>query len=103
MSRRLDPWKGKWLTSGGRLILTNSCLSSIPIYCMGFYMLKEGIHNQMDGIRARFLWQGAEEKFKYHMAKWDMVGRPKDQGGLGVINTKIMNECLLVKWIWKIF
>jgi hypothetical protein len=32
-----------------------------------------------------------------------MVSRPKDQGGLGIINTKIMNESLLVKWIWKIF
>lgn len=23
-------------------------------------------------------------------------------GGLGVINTKLMNHCLLTKWIWKI-
>jgi len=37
------------------------------------------------------------------MASWDMLSRPKDQGGLGIINTKIMNECLLTKWIWKIF
>jgi hypothetical protein len=36
------------------------------------------------------------------MAKFEMVCRPKDQGGLGIINTKIMNDCLLVKWIWKI-
>lgn len=56
----------------------------------------------MDSIRAKFLWQGAEEKFRYHMAKWEMVARPKDQGGLGIINTKLMNECLIVKWIWKI-
>ncbi|RLN23448.1 hypothetical protein C2845_PM07G29970 [Panicum miliaceum] len=28
MGRRLDPWKGKFLSSGGKLILTNSCLSS---------------------------------------------------------------------------
>lgn len=56
----------------------------------------------MDTIRANFLWQGADEKFRFHMAKWEMVARTKDQGGLGIINTKIMNECLLVKWIWKI-
>ena len=37
MINRLDPWKGKHITSGGKHILTNSCLSSIPIYCMGFY------------------------------------------------------------------
>jgi hypothetical protein len=36
------------------------------------------------------------------MAKWEMVSRPKDQGGLGIINTRLMNDCLLVKWIWKI-
>lgn len=45
---------------------------------------------------------GTEERFRYHMAKWEMVSRPKNQGGLGIINTKVMNECLLTKWIWKI-
>jgi hypothetical protein len=72
---------------------------------MGFYWLAEadGVHGKMDGIRAKFLWQRADEKFKYHMAKWEMVCRPRDQGGLGIINTRYMNNCLLVKWIWKIF
>ena len=60
MGLRLDPWRGKHLTSGGRQILTNSCLSSIPLYCMGFYLLKDGDHKKMDTIRANFLWQGAE-------------------------------------------
>jgi hypothetical protein len=32
MEKRLHPWKGKHLSSGGRLILTNSCLSSLPNY-----------------------------------------------------------------------
>lgn len=36
------------------------------------------------------------------MARWDAVSRPKDQGGLGILNTHIMNDCLLTKWIWKI-
>lgn len=36
------------------------------------------------------------------MLKRDAVTRPKDYGGLGILNTKLMNECLLVKWIWKI-
>ena len=32
----------------------------------------------------------------------DTICRPKNQGGLGMINTKHMNDSLLVKWIWKI-
>ena len=91
--------EGKFLTSGGRQILTHSCLSSIPLYYMGFYWLQDGVHKKMDGVRAKFLWQGTEEKFRYHMSKWDMIARPKGQGGVGVINTRIMNDCLLVKWI----
>ena len=57
---------------------------------------------KLDSIRAKFFWQGAEDKFKYHMMKWEAVCRPKEFGGLGIINTRILNECLLVKWIWKI-
>jgi hypothetical protein len=32
MNNRLNPWKGKYLSLGGRLILTNSSLSSLPMY-----------------------------------------------------------------------
>jgi hypothetical protein len=56
MIKRLDPWKGKHLTSRGRQILTNTCLSSISIYYMGFYWLTDGSHKKMDNIRASFLW-----------------------------------------------
>lgn len=102
LHKRLDPWRGKFFTSGGCQILSNTYLSSIPLYCMGFYWLQDGVHKQMDTIRSNFLWQGTEDKFGYHMAKWEMVSRPKDHGGLGIINTRLMNDCLLVKWIWKI-
>ena len=97
MGRRLDPWKGKHLSSGGKLVQTNACLTSLPIFTMGFYLLPKSSHGGMDSVRGKFFWQGAREEFKYHMAKWDTLSRPKDQGGLGIINTQIMNECLLVK------
>lgn len=99
MGKRLDPWKGKHNSPGGRLILSNTCLSSLPIYMMGFYFLYGGTHRQMDSIRSNFFWQGAEESHKYHMMNWEAVCRPKYYGGLEILNTKIMNECLLVKWI----
>ncbi|GJM99952.1 hypothetical protein PR202_ga17095 [Eleusine coracana subsp. coracana] len=56
----------------------------------------------MDSIRAKFFWQGANDKSKYYMMRWDAVTRPKKFGGLGIINTRIMNDCLLTKWIYKI-
>ena len=102
MSKRLDPWRGKHLSSGGKLVLLNSCLSSLPMFLMGFYLLPKGLHKWMDSLRSKFFWQGAKEEFKYHMASWDSISRPTDLGGLGVIKTNLMNDCLMVKWIWKI-
>jgi hypothetical protein len=57
------PWKGKHTSSGGgeggRLILTNTCLSSLSTYTMGFYILPPEAHRRMDTVRSRFFWRGA--------------------------------------------
>ena len=99
MRKKLQPWKGKHLSSGGRLVLTNSSLSSMPTFTMGIYLLQEGIHKQMDSVRSQFFWRGDYDKFKYHMMKWENVCLPKDFGGLGVINTRVFNESILMKWV----
>ena len=54
MRKKLQPWKGKHMSYGGRLILTNTSLSSLPVYTMGMYLLQDTIHKNMDSIRGRF-------------------------------------------------
>jgi hypothetical protein len=98
MSNRTDPWQGRLMSSGGRLILVNSCLSSIPTYMMGFYHLTDGQHKELDSM-SRFFWQGRSSSFKYHMAKSDPLTVPRQFGGMGIINTRRTNDCLLAKWI----
>ena len=73
MRNKLQPWKGKNLSSGARLILTNSSLSSIPTYRM--FSLFETNHQRMDSIRSKFFWRGDVEKFKYHIVKWVLAKR----------------------------
>ncbi len=36
------------------------------------------------------------------MTRWDIICQPKDQGGLGVHNLEIQNQCLLSKWMFKL-
>jgi hypothetical protein len=66
------------------LVLTNSCMSSLPMYVMGFYSLPKGLHSKMDTIRYRFFCRGANDVFKYHMSKWVSVCKHKIHGGLGL-------------------
>jgi hypothetical protein len=103
VDKRVPPWKGKHMPSGARLILSNRCLASLSTYTIGFYLLPLDIYSKMDGVRSRFYWRRASRDFKNHMIKWEVVCRPKDVGCLGVINTRIFNEGLIVNWIWKIY
>jgi hypothetical protein len=103
VGHRVDPWQGLFLASAGRLELTNSCLSSLPMFAMGIYLLHETTHREMNKSRARFLWEGVGNKRKYHMVDWATVCKPREFGGLGVINTRLMNISLMLKWIWKLY
>ena len=33
------------------------------------------------------------------MIKWEALNRPKELGGLGFLDVRVMNTCLMVKWI----
>jgi len=100
--KRLGTWQCEYLSSGGKSTLIDSCLSSIPMYTMGVYQLYEGNFQKLDSIRSRFYWQGTSKKRKYHMIKWEALNRPKEFGGLGFLDVRIMNVCLLAKWIDKL-
>jgi hypothetical protein len=50
--------KRKILSIGGRVVLLNSVISSIPIYWMSFYKLLAQVKIRIDKLRRRFLWYG---------------------------------------------
>uniref|UniRef100_A0A0A9D099 Reverse transcriptase zinc-binding domain-containing protein n=1 Tax=Arundo donax TaxID=35708 RepID=A0A0A9D099_ARUDO len=56
----------------------------------------------MDSARSNLFWQGPGDKKRYHMVKWDHLAKPKEFGGLGFTDTRVMNVCLLSKWIVKL-
>ncbi|GAA0174529.1 hypothetical protein LIER_27903 [Lithospermum erythrorhizon] len=45
----------------------------------------------------KFLWGGKNSK-----VKWDDVGVPKEEGGLGLKNIKVWNKALLSRTFWNI-
>jgi hypothetical protein len=80
--KRLTCWKGKLLSYGGRIVLINSVLSSLAMFMMSFYEVPKGVLQKLDFYRSRFFWQCDDHKKIYRLAKWKIICRPKDQGGL---------------------
>jgi hypothetical protein len=96
---RLQIWKWKFLSMGGRLVLLNSILSSILLYYLSLFRIPVWCLNKIDKIRRDFLWAGVDSK-KYSLVRWSIVCSPKQFGGFGVLNLKYMNLSLLAKWWW---
>lgn len=102
LGKKLSCWKGKLLSYGGRLILINSVLTSMPMFLLSFFEVPVGVRKRLDFYRSRFFWHSDEVKRKYKLIRWDIICRPKDQGGLGIENLEVKNKCLLSKWLFKL-
>jgi hypothetical protein len=61
-----------------------------------------GVRKRLDFYRSRFFWQSDEAKRKYRLTIWNIICRPKDQGGLGIEVLELKNRCLLSKWLFKL-
>lgn len=101
-SKKMDGWKGNLLSIGDRIILVNSCLSSIPLYMLSFLEAPKVFLKDIDSKRARMVWQETSDTRKYHLVNWPTVCMTKSCGGLSVLDLEIMNKCLLIKWLWKL-
>jgi hypothetical protein len=69
---------------------------------LSFFKIPKGVLEKIDYFRLRFFWQNDSQKRKYRLGKWSMVCQPKDQRGLGIQNLEIQNQCLLIKWLFKL-
>uniref|UniRef100_A0A0A9B3P0 Uncharacterized protein n=1 Tax=Arundo donax TaxID=35708 RepID=A0A0A9B3P0_ARUDO len=59
-TKRLAAWRGGCFSRGGRLVLRESCLSTIPIYLMSLYQFKnnhtENGFTKEEILVARYFW-----------------------------------------------
>ncbi|XP_020243333.1 uncharacterized protein LOC109821565 [Asparagus officinalis] len=71
--RKLATWKTNSLSFGGRLILLNSVLTSIPLYYMSFYKLPKWLIKEIDKVRKNFLWTGKADANSFKcLVNWKM-------------------------------
>uniref|UniRef100_A0A8I6YGZ3 Uncharacterized protein n=1 Tax=Hordeum vulgare subsp. vulgare TaxID=112509 RepID=A0A8I6YGZ3_HORVV len=73
----------------------------MPMFLVSFEV-PVGVRRRLDFYRSRFFWQTDGDKKKYRLARWDIICRPKDQGGLGIENLEVKNRCLLSKWLFRL-
>ncbi|WJX49459.1 hypothetical protein P8452_35893 [Trifolium repens] len=95
---KLNSWENKHISFGGRLVLINSVLNSIPIFYMSLMKMLVQVRKKVIRIQRDFLWGGVHGRSKLSWVKWEVVCKDKIKGGLGVRDLKVVNLSLLSKW-----
>jgi hypothetical protein len=92
------------LSQAGKLEITNAVLSALPTFHLCSLSIPKGTIKLIDKFRKHCLWRGSDiNSKKPPKAAWDLVRKPKSQGGLGIIDLKKHNEALLMKNLDKFF
>lgn len=92
------------LSFGEKLVLIKSVFASLPIFFMSTLAMPVGIVEQLNRYLKDCFWRryGMEDRGPALIA-WSKVCSPRDQGGLGVLDLTLHNQCLLMKHLHKFF
>ncbi|KAJ9541035.1 LOW QUALITY PROTEIN: hypothetical protein OSB04_027541 [Centaurea solstitialis] len=105
IQKRLESWKSRFVSFGGRLMLVKSVLGSLPLYFFSMFRAPSGVIKECERLRCRFFWGGGGgegvQKGKVWV-KWTNTLKNYKKGGLNIGSLESMNLSLLGKW-WSRF
>lgn len=102
MRKKLSSWKSNSLSLAGRVTLAQSCLSCIPNHLMQTVSLPSFVCEAAESICRNFVWGSSDSNRKFHMISWEKICQPKEQGGLGFRNLKVLNKAYMTKLAWQL-
>ena len=95
-------WAHKMLSMGGRLILVQAVLTSILVYWLGLAPIPVSVLHNLRSIPFSFLLGSYINKRRYHLANWQTLSWPKENGGWGIMNLLWFSIALRLKNFWMV-
>jgi hypothetical protein len=102
LRKRLFSWRNKHISLGGRIVMINAVLNSIPIFYLSYYKMPNKVWKKVVRIQREFLWGGPKGGKRISWVKWSLICMERKHGGLGVRDIRLVNISLLVKWRWRL-
>ncbi|KAL6550533.1 hypothetical protein OROMI_021021 [Orobanche minor] len=98
---KLQSWNHLMLTTGGRLELIKSTLSSIPFYCLQVLKPPKNVIIFFERLFNKFLWGSNDNRKRIHWGAWLKLCYPKDKGGLGCRSLSDIRKAATIKLWWR--
>ncbi|XP_047269313.1 uncharacterized protein LOC124899193 [Capsicum annuum] len=98
---RLQSWKGKLISHGGRAVLISHVLQSMPIHLLSAVDPPDYVIEKLHKIFAQFFWINSVGDRSRHWGKWLELCLPHDKGGLGFRSMFDVSKALFAKLWWN--
>jgi len=94
--KRLDGWKVKTFSTGGRITLIKSVIYSIPMHILAVLKPPKGVLEYIQKRILQFLWGN-----KHQWVAQNVVCKDRNQGGIGIDNLTQILDSMHQKLTWK--
>lgn len=100
---RLSSWSAKALSFAGRLLIIKTVITGITTFWCSTFILLQACVKRINSLCRVFLWQGDIDKHHSVRVSWEVVTKPRREGGLGIKNLAVCNKSSCLKQIWLLF
>ncbi|KAL4347098.1 hypothetical protein GQ457_17G005180 [Hibiscus cannabinus] len=59
---RLAPWKARYLTLGGRVLLAKSVLSNLSVYYLSLFKMPVKVSTEFNRLVSNFIWNSLDRR-----------------------------------------
>lgn len=75
-------------------------IQNIKVYWAHIYANPKKILEDIRKVIINFIWNGKEDRGRYHLVRWEDIMWPKSNGGWGLKDIHIFGRVLLIKSFW---
>ncbi|XP_074265574.1 uncharacterized protein LOC141588013 [Silene latifolia] len=102
LNTRITSWFALHLSQSSKLVIISSILLASFNHILSCVPIPHGVCRKIDALITAFWWRSDWNKKSIHWLRRDILQSPKSYGGLGIKNTFVLGQALLLKKFWHI-
>ncbi|XP_074313863.1 uncharacterized protein LOC141649061 [Silene latifolia] len=102
ITTRIASWSALHLSQSSKLVIISSILLASLNHIFSCVPIPHGVRRKIDALIAAFWWRSDWKKNTIHWLRRDILQTPKEFGGLGIKDTFLFSQSLLLKKFWRI-